>query len=52
MLPSASAPDTDGRMRILVLHNRYRSGDTSGENRVVRDETELLRSAGHDVITW
>ncbi len=39
-------------MRILVLHNRYRSGDTSGENRVVRDEAALLREAGHDVATW
>lgn len=39
-------------MRILVLHNRYRSGDTSGENRVVRDEIELLRSAGHLVVSW
>jgi glycosyltransferase involved in cell wall biosynthesis len=39
-------------MRVLVVHNRYRSGDTSGENRVVHDEAELLRSAGHDVTTW
>ncbi len=39
-------------MRILVLHNRYRSGDTSGENRVVRDEAALLREAGHEVATW
>ena len=39
-------------MRILILHNRYRSGDTSGENRVVRDEVALLRSAGHRVWTW
>jgi glycosyltransferase involved in cell wall biosynthesis len=39
-------------MRILVLHNRYRSGDTSGENRVVRDEIGLLRAAGHLVVSW
>lgn len=39
-------------MRILVLHNRYRSGDTSGENRVVRDEAALLRAAGHEVTSW
>jgi glycosyltransferase involved in cell wall biosynthesis len=39
-------------MRILILHNRYRSGDTSGENRVVRDEVALLRSAGHRVWMW
>ena len=36
-------------LRILVLHSRYLSGPLSGENRVVADEAELLRSAGHDV---
>jgi len=36
-------------LRILVLHSRYQSGDLSGENRVVDDETTLLRDAGHDV---
>ena len=39
-------------MRILVLHSRYLSGQASGENRVVEDETQLLASAGHDVHTW
>lgn len=39
-------------MKILVLHSRYRSGDLSGENRVVDDETRLLRDAGHDVVSW
>jgi glycosyltransferase involved in cell wall biosynthesis len=39
-------------MRILVLHSRYASGASSGENRVVEDEVELLRSAGHDVRLW
>ena len=39
-------------MRILVLHSRYLSGSTSGENRVVDDEIELLRSAGHEVLSW
>jgi glycosyltransferase involved in cell wall biosynthesis len=39
-------------MRILVLHSRYASGASSGENRVVEDEVELLRSAGHDVHLW
>jgi glycosyltransferase involved in cell wall biosynthesis len=39
-------------MRILVLHSRYLSGSTSGENRVVDDEIELLRSAGHEVRSW
>ncbi len=36
-------------MRILILHSRYRSGSISGENRVVLEEAELLRSGGHDV---
>ena len=36
-------------MRILILHSRYRTGPASGENRVVDDETELLRRNGHDV---
>jgi glycosyltransferase involved in cell wall biosynthesis len=39
-------------MKILVLHSRYLSGQTSGENRVVEDETQLLRDAGHDVRVW
>ncbi|MEU3273748.1 glycosyltransferase [Saccharomonospora sp. NPDC006951] len=36
-------------MRILVVHNRYRSGQPSGENNVVDRETALLAGAGHDV---
>ena len=36
-------------MRILVLHSRYLSGALSGENSVVDDECELLRSSGHEV---
>jgi glycosyltransferase involved in cell wall biosynthesis len=36
-------------MRVLILHSRYLSGAASGENRVVEDETTLLRDAGHDV---
>ena len=35
-------------MRILQLHNRYR--EAGGEDSVVRDETRLLRAAGHDVV--
>jgi glycosyltransferase involved in cell wall biosynthesis len=35
-----------------VIHSRYLSGSVSGENRVVDDEAELLRSGGHDVHTW
>ena len=36
-------------LRILVVHNRYRSGQPSGEDRVVDQECELLRAAGHQV---
>ena len=36
-------------MRVLVVHNRYRSASPSGENRVVDQETEALRRAGHEV---
>ena len=39
-------------MRIAILHSRYSSGDLSGENRVVADESALLRAAGHDVVTY
>lgn len=38
-------------MRVLVVHNRYRSGIPSGENRVVDLEVEALRTAGHEVTT-
>ena len=33
-------------MRVLLVHNRYRSGSPSGENAVVEDETRLLAGAG------
>ncbi|MDP9233048.1 MAG: glycosyltransferase, partial [Actinomycetota bacterium] len=39
-------------MRVLLLHSRYLSGPASGENRVLEDETRLLREAGHDVGVW
>jgi glycosyltransferase involved in cell wall biosynthesis len=39
-------------MRVLILHSRYLSGPASGENRVVEDEAELLRSGGHEVRLW
>ncbi len=39
-------------MRVLVLHSRYPTGTSSGENRVVDDEVELLRAAGHEVRLW
>ncbi|HEY4571233.1 MAG TPA: glycosyltransferase, partial [Kribbella sp.] len=36
-------------MKILMVHNRYRSTAPSGENRVVDQESEALTAAGHDV---
>jgi glycosyltransferase involved in cell wall biosynthesis len=36
-------------LRVLVLHNRYRSEQPSGENNVVDAEVSLLREAGHRV---
>jgi glycosyltransferase involved in cell wall biosynthesis len=39
-------------MRILLVHNRYRSGAPSGENRVVDQEGEALEALGHEVIRF
>lgn len=39
-------------MRILLAHNRYRSGAPSGENRVVDQEGEALEALGHEVIRF
>jgi glycosyltransferase involved in cell wall biosynthesis len=36
-------------LRVLVVHNRYRSGQPSGEDNVVDQEVSLLRAAGHTV---
>lgn len=36
-------------MHVLVVHNRYSSAQPSGENKVVDQEVELLRAAGHRV---
>ncbi|MFG2516126.1 glycosyltransferase [Streptomyces sp. NPDC048584] len=35
-------------MRVLVVHNHYGSAQPSGENKVVGQEVELLRDAGHE----
>ncbi len=37
-------------MRILLVHNFYGSLSPSGENRVVLEERDLLRAAGHEII--
>ncbi len=39
-------------MRIVVVHNRYRSAQPSGENLVVDQETGMLRMAGHEVVPY
>jgi glycosyltransferase involved in cell wall biosynthesis len=36
-------------LRVLVVHNRYRTEQPSGEDTVVDQEVELLREAGHAV---
>lgn len=36
-------------MKVLVVHNRYRSEQPSGENNVVDQEVALLAEAGHEV---
>lgn len=37
------------KLHVLVVHNRYRSGQPSGEDGVVDQETALLTEAGHHV---
>jgi len=39
-------------MKILLVHNRYRSGSPSGENRVVDQEGEALAALGHEVVRF
>jgi glycosyltransferase involved in cell wall biosynthesis len=39
-------------MRILLVHNRYRSAAPSGENRVVDQEGEALAAQGHEVLRF
>jgi glycosyltransferase involved in cell wall biosynthesis len=39
-------------MRVLIVHNRYRSAMPSGENRVVDEEVSMLRNAGIEVQTF
>jgi glycosyltransferase involved in cell wall biosynthesis len=39
-------------MRVLIVHNRPRSLNPSGENRAVDQEAALLASAGHEVVRY
>ena len=41
-----------GRLRLLIVHNRYRSEQPSGENHIVDQESALLADAGHQVIKF
>jgi glycosyltransferase involved in cell wall biosynthesis len=40
------------RLHVLVVHNRYRSAQPSGEDRVVDQEMALLAAAGHQVTAF
>ena len=39
-------------MRVLQVHNRYRSAAPSGENRVADRERTALAALGHEVTTF
>jgi glycosyltransferase involved in cell wall biosynthesis len=39
-------------VKVLVVHNRYRSAAPSGENRVVDTERDALTARGHEVIRF
>jgi glycosyltransferase involved in cell wall biosynthesis len=39
-------------MKVLLVHNRYRSNAPSGENRVVDQEGEALAALGHEVVPF
>lgn len=41
-----------GPLRVLIVHNRYRSAEPSGEDRVVDQEVDLLSEAGHEVVVF
>lgn len=44
--------NTTRPLRVLLVHNRYRSEQPSGEDRVVDQERELLAEAGQQVSTY
>jgi hypothetical protein len=39
-------------VKVLQVHNRYRSAAPSGENRVVDREGEALAALGHEVVAF
>ena len=46
---SVTGEEPQRLMKILLVHNRYRSGAPSGENRVVEQESAALAALGHEV---
>jgi glycosyltransferase involved in cell wall biosynthesis len=45
-------PKGETPLRVLIVHNRYASTQPSGENRVVEDDIESLRTSGVDLSTY
>ena len=41
-----------GAMKVMLVHNRYRSAAPSGENRVVDQEADMLAKLGHEVTRY
>ncbi len=39
-------------MKIVSVHNYHRTGSASGDDQVFRNETELLRQHGHEVVNY
>lgn len=54
MRPSEAKSSTSNGsvVRILQIHNSYRSEQPSGEDMVVQQELSVLRGAGHEVSTY
>ena len=39
-------------LRVVLVHNEYRSGQPSGENRSVEEEVKALEGAGVEVLRF
>ena len=39
-------------LRVLLVHNEYRSGQPSGENQSVEEEAKALEGAGVEVLRF
>lgn len=49
---AAPAGRTVGAVKVVVAHNRYRSAQPSGENRIVDSEIDQLTAAGVEVLPF